>query len=474
MKTNRNTKRCNTASVLNDYLPGDANLESAVLGALLLESQYISDVRGIITPTAFCDERNAALFTVICRIDDQGTRPDLVTVAHKAKADGIPPAYVARLTQSVGSGIEVLNHARRLAELEIRRRLVLFASELAARARTETDAAEWAAKQLDEITGASLCVDAARPIGDVLAEALRNLEQRQQAYQRGECVGITTGLPYLDRLLGGWRGGQLVILAARPAMGKTAMSLHFARAAASTGTPVCLFSLEMPDVQLAGRMLVGAAETDATAFRIGTVSTEDWRQIERGAAALTQLPVYLVDAASVSMPRIRAVCRAMQRRGRCGMVIIDYLQLVAPSTDAGKRDSREREVAEMSRAAKLLAKELDVPVILLAQLSRKVEERAEKMPMLSDLRESGSIEQDADVVLFIDRPAVYGIETFDAGHYGTIDSAGVGRLTIAKNREGATGFIPFRHNDSLTRIADYAEGWSNDTPVAASTGENPF
>lgn len=455
MRTNRDTKRCNTASTLGDYLLSDANLETAVLGALLLESQYIPDVRGIITPMAFCNAQNAALFGIICRLDDQGTPPDLVTVVQKAKADGIPPAYVASLTQSVGSGVEVLNHAQRLAELEIRRRLVLFASELTARARTEPDAAEWAAKQLDEITGTALCVNAARPIGDVLAEALQNLEQRQRAHQRGECVGITTGLPYLDRVIGGWRGGQLVILAARPAMGKTAMSLHFARAAASTGTPVCLFSLEMPEVQLAGRMLIGAAGTDATAFRIGNVSSQDWQQIERGAAALTPLPVYLIDAAAISMARIRTQCRTMQRRGRCGMVIIDYLQLVAPSTDAGKRDNREREVAEMSRAAKLLAKELDIPVILLAQLSRKVEERADKTPMLSDLRESGAIEQDADVVLFIDRPAYYGIKTFDAGHYGIINSTGVGRLTIAKNREGNTGFIPFRHNESLTQIADY-------------------
>ncbi len=135
------------------------------------------------------------------------------------------------------------------------------------------------------------------------------------------------------------------------------------------------------------------------------------------------------------------------------MVIIDYLQLVAPTS--GKRDNREREVADMSRAAKLLAKELNIPVILLSQLSRKVEERADKTPMLSDLRESGAIEQDADMVIFIDRPAVYGIESFDAGYYGTISSDGIGRLTIAKNREGCTGFIPFRHNESLTKITDY-------------------
>lgn len=452
MKANRDTKHSNDTAT-PDYLPNSSTLEAAVLGALLLESQYIADVRSIIGSTAFYDTRNASIFSIICRLDDKGTTSDLISVVQEARAETIPAAYIAGLTQAVGSGVEVMNHAQQLAALEVRRRLILFSAELVAKAQQDADAMEWAIKQLDEITGAAFCVDTARPIGDVLAETLQALERRQQAHQRNECVGITTGLSHLDRVTGGWRGGQLVILAARPAMGKTALALHFARAAASTGTPVAIFSLEMPDIQLTGRMLVGASGTDATAFRAGDITAQDWQRIERGAEELKRLPIHLIDAASISMTRIRAVCRSMQRKGRCGMVVIDYLQLVAPTSD--KRDNREREVAEMSRAAKLLAKELDVPVILLAQLSRKVEERADKTPMLSDLRESGSIEQDADMVLFIDRPAVYGTKEFDAGRYGVISSQGVGRLTIAKNREGATGFIPFRHNESLTEITGY-------------------
>lgn len=453
MKASRDTKPFSKVEMLD--LPNDASLEAAVLGALLLENQYLADVRGIITSTAFYDAVNATLFGILCRLDDKGATPDLYTVSQQAKAEGIAPAYVAGLTQTVGSGVEVMNHARRLADLEMRRRLILFSAELAAKAQSGPDAAEWAARQLDEITGAALCVDTARPIGEVLSETLRDLERRQQAHEQGECVGITTGLPHLDRVTGGWRGGQLVILAARPAMGKSAMALHFARAAVSTDTPVVIFSLEMPNTQMAGRMLVGASGTDATAFRAGNVTADDWRQIEQSAAELGRLPIHLIDTASISMPRIRAVCRAMQRRGRCGMVVIDYLQLIAVPTEEKRYGSREREVAEISRAAKLLAKELDVPVILLAQLSRKVEERTDKTPLLSDLRESGAIEQDADMVLFIDRPAVYGIREFEAGRYGTISSQGVGRLTIAKNREGGTGFIPFRHNESLTQITDY-------------------
>ena len=299
-----------------------------------------------------------------------------------------------------------------------------------------------------------------------MRDTLADLERRQQAHQRGECVGISTGLPYMDRITGGWRGGQLVILAARPAMGKTAVALHFAQAAAGAGVPVCIFSLEMPATQLGGRMLVGASGVDARAFRSGAVSTEDWQRIEPGAARLSGLPVTIIDTPSISMPAIRAQCRALQRQGRCSMVVIDYLQLTAPDSD--KRNNREREVAEMSRAAKVLAKELDVPVILLSQLSREAEKDAK--PQLSHLRESGAIEQDADMVIFIDRPAIRKEETIKDPELGEISTKGIGVFYVLKNREGATGSILFRHNESLTRITDY-----DTTPSTPTDGQNgPF
>lgn len=446
-------RKADTRPLSCETMPHDENLERAVLGALLLESAYVADVRGIITADVFDNPTNATIYDAICRLDDEGRGIDLVTVTGAVKASGIPVAYVAGLTSGIGTGVEVRNHARALQDLYTRRRLILYGSELAARATTG-DATDWAVSALDSITDAAASIDTMRPIGDVLGETLADLERRVQSYRRGECVGISTGLPFLDRITGGWRGGQLVVLAARPAMGKTAVSLHFARAAASAGVPVCVFSLEMPNTQLAGRMLVGVSGVDANAFRRGCITSEDWTMIEQGAETLEALPVYLIDTPAISMPRIRAQARAMQRRGRCGMVVIDYLQLIE-STDEGRNVNREREVAKISRAAKMLAKELDVPVILLAQLSRKVEERADKTPLLSDLRESGAIEQDADAVIFIDRPAVYSSEYFDAGRYGMVDPKGVGRLTIAKNREGGTGFILFRHNESLTSITDY-------------------
>lgn len=243
--------------------------------------------------------------------------------------------------------------------------------------------------------------------------------------------------------------------------------LHFSHAAAASGVPVCVFSLEMPDTQLAGRMLVGGSGVNSGSFRTGDIGADGWRELERAAAELSALPVYLNDCANLTMGAIRSQCKAMHRRGRCGMVIIDYLQLL-DTASWNTNSTREREIAAASRSAKLLAKGLGVPVILLSQLSRKIEERTDKTPMLSDLRESGAIEQDADMVLFIDRPAMYGRAEIDAGRYGTIPAEGVGLLHIAKNREGATGCVIFRHNESITRIADY------ESTANPSTDGEPF
>ena len=314
---------------------------------------------------------------------------------------------------------------------------------------------DWATTEITTIAATATHADEIAPLSEVVRKTIDNLERRQQAVQAGECIGIPTGLQRLDALTGGWRGGQLIVLAGRPGMGKSAVMLHFARAAAAAGIPVCIFSLEMPAEQLTGRMLVGDSGIAPTAFRTGNVDGPGWSRLEQAGANLSAMPVYLNDRANISMNSIRSQCKAMHRRGRCGMVVIDYLQLV----DTAMRNpntTREREIADASRAAKLLAKELDVPVILLSQLSRKVEEqRDDKTPKLSHLRESGAIEQDADMVIFIDRPAVCGAQTIDTHRYGVIPSEGVGVLHIAKNREGAIGRIYFRHNESLTRITDY-------------------
>lgn len=469
MKRNEFTKTYNRPAPV-EGLPESPELERAVLGALILEPEYLADVAEIVESSAFHDENKGNIYGAMLSMLERGDKIDLYTLSQRPELkDGEMLRYLSELTNAVGSGVNVLDHARQLADIETRRRLCLFGYELAARAVSDPDGViDWATSEVAVIADRAVRSDDITPMSDVVRSTLDDLERRQQARQSGQCIGIPTGLQRLDALTGGWRGGQLVVVAGRPGTGKSATMLHFTRAAAVAGVPVCIFSLEMPSGQLAGRMLVGSSGVSSGAFRTGNVDASGWTKIEKAGATLSAMPVYLNDRANITINTIRSQCKAMARRGKCGMVIIDYLQLLDTSTRSANT-TREREIAAASRSAKLLAKELDVPVILLSQLSRKVEERADKTPLLSDLRESGAIEQDADMVLFLDRPAMYGQTEIETDRYGLIPSDGVGIMHIAKNREGATGRLYLRHNESLTRITDY------DGPATEATGEaEPF
>ena len=469
MKRSESIKTYNRPASV-EGLPESPELERAVLGALILEPDQLPDVVEIVEISAFHDENNGKIYGAMLSMLERGDKIDLYTLSQRPELkDRDMLRYFSELTSAVGSGVNVLDHARQLADTETRRRLCLFGYELAARAVSDPDGVvDWATSEITAIADRAVRSNDITPLWDVVRATLDDLERRQQARQVGECIGIPTGLQRLDALTGGWRGGQLVVLAGRPGTGKSATMLHFARTAAVAGVPVCVFSLEMPDTQLAGRMLVGGSGVNSGSFRTGDIDADSWRRLEQAAAELSALPVYFSDCANITMGTIRSQCKAMARRGRCGMVIIDYLQLL-DTASRNTNSTREREIAAASRSAKLLAKELDVPVILLSQLSRKVEERADKTPLLSDLRESGAIEQDADMVLFLDRPAMYGAQTIDTNRYGLISSDGVGIMHVTKNREGATGRIYFRHNKSLTRITDY------DSPATDAIGEaGPF
>lgn len=469
MKRSESIKTYNRPASV-EGLPESPELERAVLGALILEPGQLPDLMEIVEISAFSDPNNGKIYGEMLSMLERNEKIDLYTLSQRPELKGREMLrYLSELTNAVGSGVNVLEHARQLANTEIRRRLYIFGYELAARAVSDPDGVvDWATTEITAIADRAVRSDDITPLSDVVRATLDDLERRQQARQAGECIGIPTGLRRLDALTGGWRGGQLVVLAGRPGTGKSATMLHFARAAAASGVPLCLFSLEMPSGQLAGRMLVGSSGVDSGAFRTGNVDASGWTKIETAGATLSTMPIFLNDSANITIGAIRSQCKAMHRRGRCGMVIIDYLQLL-DTTTRNANSTREREIAAASRSAKLLAKELDVPVILLSQLSRKVEERADKTPLLSDLRESGAIEQDADMVLFLDRPAMYGAQTIDTNRYGLISSDGVGIMHVTKNREGATGRIYFRHNKSLTRITDY------DSPATDAIGEaGPF
>lgn len=471
MKRNESTKTYSRLAPV-EGLPESPELERAILGALILEQDQLYDVTEIVEISAFSDANNGKIYGAMLSMLERGDKIDLYTLSQRPELKGRDMLrYLSELTNAVDSGVNLLDHARQLADIEARRRLIMLSYEIAAKSSAGTNSAEeiceLVTNQIAALVSTTARVSDLIPLSDAVRATIDNLELRQQERQAGQCIGIPTGLQRLDALTGGWRGGQLIVLAGRPGTGKSAIMLHFARAAAVSGVPVCVYSLEMCVEQLTGRMLVGSSGVSSGVFRTGNVDASGWTKIEKASATLSAMPVYLNDRANLTIGAIRSQCKAMRRRGRCGMVIIDYLQLLDTSS-RNTNSTREREIAAASRSAKLLAKELDVPVILLSQLSRKIEERADKTPLLSDLRESGAIEQDADMVLFLDRPAMYGMQTIDTNRYGLISSEGVGVLHIAKNREGAVGRIYFRHNESLTRIADYEN-------TADATGEaEPF
>ena len=450
-------------------IPQAVELEQSVIGTLIMEPDRLTEVVGVLSPESFCDGRNSFIYQTLIEMFDQNTPVDLYNVGKRCDGSSLfggrtGTLYVSECTCKVGSGVNLLLQAQIIQQRYIARLLMYAGSKISTLAGDDTkdvaDVLDESNKLIDKINALSCGSSAGQSLRDSLTESLKLAEQRQAAYLGGLPTGIPTGISDLNRLTGGWRGAQLIILAARPAMGKTALMLHFAKSAALNGTPVCIFSLEMSHVSLSDRLLLSECEVEVNRFRNGDLSGDDWRQLNEASAQLEKLPIHVDDNAVVSMRYIKTRCHILKKQGKCGLIMIDYLQLADTSTKERNRN-REQEIAQASRQAKIIAKELDVPVVLLSQLSRECEKRADKQPQLSDLRESGAIEQDADVVGFIFRPAYYGLDRIETLKYGNISTSGLGIINIAKQRDGATGLVAFSHNPSMTKIGDFQE---NKTP----------
>lgn len=450
-------------------IPQAVELEQSVIGTLIMEPDRLAEVVGILSPESFCDDRNSFIYKTLIEMFDQNTPIDLYNVGKRCDGSSLfggrtGTLYASECTCKVGSGVNLLFQAQIIQQRYIARLLMYAGSKISTLAGDDTkdvaDVLDESNKLIDKINALSCGSSEGQSLRDSLTESLKLAEQRQAAYLGGSPTGIPTGISDLNRLTGGWRGSQLIILAARPAMGKTALMLHFAKSAALNGTPVCIFSLEMSHVSLSDRLLLSECEVEVNRFRNGDLSGDDWRQLNEASAQLEKLPIHVDDNAVVSMRYIKTRCHILKKQGKCGLIMIDYLQLADTSTKERNRN-REQEIAQASRQAKIIAKELDVPVVLLSQLSRECEKRADKQPQLSDLRESGAIEQDADVVGFIFRPAYYGLDRIETLKYGNISTSGLGIINIAKQRDGATGLVAFSHNPSMTKIGDFQE---NKTP----------
>lgn len=438
-------------------MPFSKSLEEAVLGALMLEKESYSVVSGILIPGSFYFGENERIYEAIVELDRQGKPIDMLTVTEQLIksgkiADAGGAKHIAELTGKVGSAAHIEFHAQVIVQK--------FAAREAIKAATRLmDAAYDQLEDIDDVIA-----EAERNIAGIREKAISGLEPKhisvfakesiERMYERLSIYdtgvqGINTGLADLNRHTNGWQKGELIIIAARPAMGKTAFALHFAKTAAKEGVPVAFFSLEMSGMSLSNRLLVSESGADPQRFKMGNITEKELNDMTDAAASIFQLPIY-VDDMPASIVKIRSKARLLKRRRKCGMVIIDYLQ---QAEHDGKSQNREQEVAFVSKTAKNIAKELDVPVILLSQLNRGVEAREDKRPRLSDLRESGAIEQDADMVILLYRPDYYTKKPFKDENGRVIPN--YIELDIAKYREGSTGVVRATHNGSLTRIFDF-------------------
>ena len=445
MHSSSNVPAISNSSLPAGRMPPQAvQVEQSVLGAMMLERDAIPKTIEILQRGSFYTERHNLIYDAILSLFERSNPVDMITLGDELKRRGTLDQvggayYLTELTSTVATAGNVEYHARILAEKSLLRKLIETMTTVVGRAYDPTaDAFELldeAESDIFKISDSQLR-RAATSMNDVLKETLSRLESIHG--REGGITGVPSGFKRVDQMTGGWQPSDLIIIAARPSMGKTAFSLAMARNAAldlEKPTAVAIFSLEMSSGQLAQRLLTSEARVDAQAARTGRLSDDDWPRLARAAGKLSEAPID--DTPGLTVLELRAKCRRLKAEHDIGLIIVDYLQLMHGS-GGGKNSNREQEIAHISRSLKGLAKELDVPVIALSQLSRAVETRGgDKRPQLSDLRESGSIEQDADVVAFIYRAERYGITVDENGN----STEGLAELIIGKQRNGPIGDI---------------------------------
>ncbi len=434
--------------------PQALEVEQSVLGAMLIEREAIPRVIELLPNDAFYSGQHRKIYAAVLSLFERGNPVDLITVTEELRRrneleDIGGTYYLTDLTAQVASAANVEYHARIIAEKSLLRKMIETMTGLVGEAYDSgADAFDLMDKAESEIfrISESHLRRSGLSMKDVVKATLEQLEAVHG--NEGGITGVSSGFTKLDQMTGGWQKTDLIIIAARPSMGKTAFSLAMARNAALSREPtgVAIFSLEMGAQQLAQRLLTSEARIDAQAARTGRMNDSDWAALARAAGTLSEAPIFIDDTPSLNVLELRAKCRRLKAEHDIGLIIVDYLQLMHGTTNS-KNANREQEIAQISRSLKALAKEIDVPVIALSQLSRAVETRGgDKRPQLSDLRESGSIEQDADVVAFIYRAERYGITVDENGN----STQGIGEIIISKQRNGPIG------NIQLAFINDYA------------------
>ncbi|MEW5322042.1 replicative DNA helicase [Geobacillus thermoleovorans] len=417
--------------------PQSIEAEQAVLGAVFLDPTALTLASERLIPEDFYRAAHQKIFHAMLRVADKGEPVDLVTVTAELAAleqleevGGV--SYLSELADSVPTAANVEYYARIVEEKSLLRRLIRTATSIAQDGYTREDEID---VLLDEAERKIMEVSqrkhsgAFKNIKDVLIQTYDNIEMLHN--RNGDITGIPTGFTELDRMTSGFQRSDLIIVAARPSVGKTAFALNIAQnVATKTSENVAIFSLEMSAQQLVMRMLCAEGNINAQNLRTGKLTPEDWGKLTMAMGSLSNAGIYIDDTPSIRVSDIRAKCRRLKQESGLGMVVIDYLQLIQGS--GRNRENRQQEVSEISRSLKALARELEVPVIALSQLSRSVEQRQDKRPMMSDLRESGSIEQDADIVAFLYRDDYYNKDS---------ENKNIIEIIIAKQRNGPVGTV---------------------------------
>jgi replicative DNA helicase len=448
-------------TVLPDFgkVPPQAiDMEEAVLGAIMLEKEAVITVLDILKPESFYKDAHRKIFKAILDLNLREYPVDLYTVteelrAHQELESVGGPVYLTQLTSKVVSAANVDYHSRIVAQKYIQRELIRVSTEIQTRSFDDTydvtELLDYSENELFQIAEGNIKREVS-PINVVIKEAIEEIEKAGK--REDALVGTPSGFTKLDRLTSGWQKSELIIIAARPSMGKTAFALSMARnMSIDHGKNVAIFSCEMSSIQLANRLIIAETDIPGDKIRNGRLSEEEWKQLDTRIKKLVQASIYIDDTPAISIFELRAKCRRLMAQHKLDIVIVDYLQLMSGPDNAG---SREQEVSNISRSLKSIAKELNVPIIALSQLNRSVEMRGgTKRPLLSDLRESGAIEQDADMVVFIHRQEKFGITAFEDGS----STKGIAEIILAKNRNGPVDDVRLRFREEKAQFVDIDE-----------------
>lgn len=432
--------------------PQSLEAEESILSAILVDNNTLLEILEILSPEDFYRSAHQKIFSAISELFSRNEPVDLVTLTnilreHDRLEEIGGAAYLANLVDTVPLAVNAQYYAKIVYDKACLRRLIEKTNSIAKRCfedRGDVDnVIDFAESSIFEISENKIR-PAFYPIGKIIESNIDVLEERQG--NRALVTGVATGFTKLDELTAGLQKSDLVILAGRPGMGKTALALNIAKnAAVDANIPVAIFSLEMSKEQLSFRMLSSEARIDSSRLRRGFISQDDWINITDSAGVLSQAPIFIDDSPNITALEIRAKSRRLKMEKDIGLIIIDYLQLMKSRASAERRDL---EISEISRSLKALAKELDLPVVALSQLNRKLEERSDKRPQLADLRESGALEQDADVVAFLYRDELYNKDENNP-------NKGKAELIVSKQRNGPTGFCILTFLDTYTRFENY-------------------